>query len=424
LSNVVVSVVESVTSVVVNEQGIEVVVAETPVTVVTGTSGPQGATVVSTSVGSTTTGAAGTSASVTNSGTSTAAVLNFTIPQGIKGDAGPQGPQGPQGIQGIQGPAGSSGATGPKGDTGAQGIQGVKGDAGDAGPQGEQGATGATGATGPQGEQGIQGIKGDKGDMGDTGATGATGAQGSSGVVSVTAPITNTGTSTAANIGIDQSGLTLAQSQITGLVTALGAKAGLTATQTFTGTQTIESASSSLRALVIKGAVSQTGTIQEWQTNASSAVASMDIGGLLRSNGVLSIQGFTFGRLLMGTTGPIMDVSTPTIPVFRVRGAASQTANLQEWQNSAGTVLSRIESTGNLVVPSTSNGLSNSQFILGSRNSGAELTMVRQTAATSNPGANLARLYFRDGTNAGTLKLVVRAGAAGAETTILDNIPQ
>jgi hypothetical protein len=35
-----------------------------------------------------------------------------------------------------------------------------------------------------------------------------------------------------------------------------------------------------------------------------------------------------------------------------------------------------------------------------------------------------ARLYFLDGTNAGTLKLVVKAGAGGAETTILDNIPQ
>lgn len=52
--------------------------------------GPQGdaATV---SVGTTTTGAAGSSASVTNSGTSSAAVLNFTIPKGDKGDAGTPG---------------------------------------------------------------------------------------------------------------------------------------------------------------------------------------------------------------------------------------------------------------------------------------------------------------------------------------------
>jgi len=43
------------------------------------------------SVGSTTTGAAGTSASVTNSGTSSAAVLDFVIPQGVKGDTGATG---------------------------------------------------------------------------------------------------------------------------------------------------------------------------------------------------------------------------------------------------------------------------------------------------------------------------------------------
>lgn len=50
--------------------------------------------------------------------------------------------------------------------------------------------------------------------------------------------------------------------------------------------------------------------------------------------------------------------------------------------------------------------------------------LPRSAAAAVNPGANLGTLYFRDGTTVGTLKLVVRAGAAGAETTILDNIPQ
>ena len=84
-------------------------------------------------VGSTTTGATGTDALVTNSGNETHAILNFTIPRGIKGETGATGPQGPQGIQGIQG---------PKGD---------KGDRGETGPQGK------TGATGPKGEQGIQG---------------------------------------------------------------------------------------------------------------------------------------------------------------------------------------------------------------------------------------------------------------------------
>ena len=71
-------------------------VVETPVVIseqLTGAQGPKGdagtnGTNPTVAVGSTTTGAAGTSASVTNSGTSQAAVFNFTIPQGIKGDLG------------------------------------------------------------------------------------------------------------------------------------------------------------------------------------------------------------------------------------------------------------------------------------------------------------------------------------------------
>lgn len=98
----------------------------------TGNTGPAGqaATVA---VGTTTTGAGGSNAAVTNSGTSSAAVLNFTVPQGIQGTAGAQGPTG------SQGPTGATGATGQ---TGSQGAQG---------PQGNPGATGATGPTGASG---------------------------------------------------------------------------------------------------------------------------------------------------------------------------------------------------------------------------------------------------------------------------------
>jgi collagen type VII alpha len=58
-----------------------------------GGAGPTGAagTAASVQVGTVTTGAAGTSAAVTNSGTGTAAVLNFTIPQGAAGAAGTGG---------------------------------------------------------------------------------------------------------------------------------------------------------------------------------------------------------------------------------------------------------------------------------------------------------------------------------------------
>jgi Collagen triple helix repeat (20 copies) len=55
-----------------------------------GPSGPAGAA-ATVSVGSVTTGAAGTQAMVTNSGTTSAAVLNFTIPQGAAGSNGTGG---------------------------------------------------------------------------------------------------------------------------------------------------------------------------------------------------------------------------------------------------------------------------------------------------------------------------------------------
>ena len=64
----------------------------------TGATGPAGAS-ATVSVGTVTTGAAGTQATITNSGTSTAAVLNFTIPQGAPGASGGGG--GGAGTSGI-----------------------------------------------------------------------------------------------------------------------------------------------------------------------------------------------------------------------------------------------------------------------------------------------------------------------------------
>lgn len=57
----------------------------------------------SVTVGTTTTGNPGTNASVVNVGTSSDAVLNFTIPRGATGAQGEQGIQGEQGVQGEPG---------------------------------------------------------------------------------------------------------------------------------------------------------------------------------------------------------------------------------------------------------------------------------------------------------------------------------
>jgi len=86
-----------------------------------GDAGADGAdgTAASLTIGTVTTGAAGSSATVENVGTSSEAVLDFSLPQGA---------------------------------TGAQGVKGDKGDTG------ETGATGATGSTGPAGADGANGV--------------------------------------------------------------------------------------------------------------------------------------------------------------------------------------------------------------------------------------------------------------------------
>jgi hypothetical protein len=144
------------------EQGIQGIQGIQGVQGETGNTGPQGpqgdpgldgadgadGAAATISLGTVTTGVAGSSVIISNSGTTSAAVFDFTIPEG---DTGPQGDQGIQGVQGIQG------------------IQG------ETGPQGEQGPQGDTG---PQGEQGIQGIQGIQGDVGPSGADGIDGVDG------------------------------------------------------------------------------------------------------------------------------------------------------------------------------------------------------------------------------------------------------
>lgn len=156
------------------------------------------------SIGSVTTGTAGSDAQVTISGTAPAQTLSFVIP---RGDAGLQG------ATGATGPAGSAAtiAVGTVTSGTATSVTNVGSSSAAIFDfvlqQGPAGATGATGPAGPTGPQGLTGA---------TGPTGATGATGASGVIAVTSPITNTGTSSSATIGINQAALALSASQISG----------------------------------------------------------------------------------------------------------------------------------------------------------------------------------------------------------------
>jgi hypothetical protein len=303
------------------------------------------------------------------------------------------------------------------------------------GVAGPQGPTGATGATGPQGPQGIQG---------------------NTGVVTATAPITyNSGTQA---VGIDLTNIAQRNADNTfanantfnagstfnnflsinsvggngaGSIFTTGEAGGLNkiliAGSRGNGGVVIGTSAAVMDTtiLAIRGGVTQNGNLTEWRNNAGTVQARVNnIGEFITSttmyaNNMQNNTGFwSFNNNGVG----FLQARTATNIPMTLRGAASQTANLQEWQNSAGTILARMTSAGVLRASQvlSLNGLSS----MGEFNNGAIFEFVRATGASYSPGANRATLYFRDGTNAGTLRLVVRAGAAGAETTILDNIPQ
>ena len=193
-------------------------------------------------------------------------------------------------------------------------------------------------------------------------------------------------------------------------------------TLTFAGNATVVSQAAATQGLIIKGATSQTGNLQEWQDSTGTVVASVTPTGNISTNRYISNQ---------ASNAPYIDIYGSALTVisrvasyvgFIVKGVASQTANLQEWQNSSGTVLAYTRNDGMIAAQEVRT--INNHVMLREENSGGYVNLVKATATNNNPGANQAKLYLRDGTNAGTLKLVVRAGAAGAETTILDNIPQ
>jgi hypothetical protein len=316
------------------------------------------------------------------------------------------------------------------------------------GVAGPQGPTGATGATGPQGPQGIQG---------------------NTGVVTATSPITyNSGTQA---VGIDLTNIAQRNTantfsvgghiinnnaigtvplQINGLsgqtadlmqVRDSAGNNNLSVSPTFglvgrnagtvsfaissgAGLAAFYSQAAANVPMTLRGASGQTADLQQWQNSAGSILTRISSGG-----GIFTGQNSGFGgRVTVGSetvqgAARLVALATSASDVpFVARGFASQSANLQEWQNSAGAVLARVGSSGTIL----GSGVVTQNFrtCMFETGAGGFLQMTRHTAAVGNPGANIGALYFRDGTNAGTLRLCVRAGAAGAETTILDNIPQ
>jgi hypothetical protein len=97
--------------------------------------------------------------------------------------------------------------------------------------------------------------------------------------------------------------------------------------------------------LQIRGETSQTADLQQWQNSGGTTIASVDTYG----NAGFGGAGANSGQGLYVKTN-----SNPAVVGIIVQGAASQTASLQEWKNSAGTVLTKVDNLGNFTAISKS----------------------------------------------------------------------
>jgi hypothetical protein len=102
---------------------------------------------------------------------------------------------------------------------------------------------------------------------------------------------------------------------------------------------------------IIKGFASQSASLQEWQDSSGGVIASFKLGvGFSLQSGLSIADTASASPFLQvsSATWTAIARSTTQVP-FTVKGVASQTANLQEWQNSAGSVQARVDNLGNIL---------------------------------------------------------------------------
>lgn len=106
----------------------------------------------------------------------------------------------------------------------------------------------------------------------------------------------------------------------------------------------IRPSASTTVSLSVRGATNQTANLQEWQKNDGTVLSNITANGSLALSGKLAVGGSLFSGLTNG-----VQIANSSHKGIVVRGAASQTANLQEWQDSNGNVLLSVDSGGSFV---------------------------------------------------------------------------
>lgn len=214
------------------------------------------------------------------------------------------------------------------------------------------------------------------------------------------------------------------------------------------------------KGLVVQGVASQTANLQQWQSSAGTVLTAVDASGNLLFDsgkgisttaadgnlyiGQSSRAGGTggknlyygsayyggyahefFGGSASNMTGVMLVTSSQASKIgLTVKGAASQTANLQEWQSSAGTVLASVSSGGNISVATTNGSVNVGTSQAGYISIG---TQSDYSATFSNQAAMCINTVCLGGNGSGVLSVVnhtgaVNTGAVYANTLGTNNI--
>ena len=132
----------------------------------------------------------------------------------------------------------------------------------------------------------------------------------------------------------------IVESSVVGLTATYLEQVSLTASPNVLTSQSIATTPITIRAIA-----SQTSPLQQWQNSSSVSVGSVGVGGNANFAGYLTVGSTNQST----TTGVNVIVGNASHIGVVVRAQTAQTANIQEWQNSSGVVLSSVSGSGRFV---------------------------------------------------------------------------
>ena len=120
-------------------------------------------------------------------------------------------------------------------------------------------------------------------------------------------------------------------------------------------------------AFMIKAAASQTGNLTEWQDSSGNVIALINSGAEFRGSGLVNLSSYQNSRFIAADAGPLINTNIVGNVGLRVQNTnVSATGDLQQWQNSGGSALAKVDISGNITaVKHITTGGTASQFVMG-----------------------------------------------------------